>query len=101
MCIAEPSGPNFLFPSDELFIDITRYISKLGGTDGEEPVISSLHPRPHYLGRQRTRLMYYLGAQLLANLAEMPDESWTDFGEIVTYNSQELGTKEAKDSLFI
>ena len=42
-------------------------------------------------------LHYYPGKQDLEDLAAI--KSWEGFREIVSYNSQDLGTKEAHDSL--
>jgi hypothetical protein len=44
-------------------------------------------------------LHYYPGDQELEELAGWPDQAWHDFNEMVSYNSKELGTKEALDSL--
>ena len=44
-------------------------------------------------------LHYYPGDQDLEQLASWPEEAWHEFGEMVSYNSRELGTKEAHDSL--
>lgn len=44
-------------------------------------------------------LHYYPGKQDIKKLASWPDEAWHEFNEIVSYNTKELGTKEAYDSL--
>ncbi|WP_226503502.1 hypothetical protein [Pseudomonas sp. MWU16-30317] len=44
-------------------------------------------------------LHYYPIRTSLAELAEWPDEAWHNFGGMVSYNSKDLGTKEAKESL--
>lgn len=44
-------------------------------------------------------LHYYPGDQMLDDLAGWPEEEWHEFGEMVSYNTRELGTKEAYDSL--
>ncbi|MGF1873584.1 hypothetical protein [Photobacterium indicum] len=44
-------------------------------------------------------LHYYPGNQKLEELAGWPDEAWHDFSQMVSYNTNELGTKEAHDSL--
>ncbi|HEE9761568.1 TPA: hypothetical protein R8F97_002466 [Pseudomonas putida] len=44
-------------------------------------------------------LHYYPGTVDLEQLASWPDEYWHDFNGMVSYNSKDLGTKEAKDSL--
>lgn len=44
-------------------------------------------------------LHYYPSNQKLEELAGWPDEAWHEFNEIVSYNTKDLGTKEAHDSL--
>ncbi|CAM3164487.1 hypothetical protein [Pseudomonas plecoglossicida] len=44
-------------------------------------------------------LSYYSGRYELKDMASWPDEVWHDFNDMVSYNSKDLGTKEAKDSL--
>lgn len=44
-------------------------------------------------------LHYYPIGTSLAELASWPDEAWHGFGGMVSYNSKDLGTKEAKESL--
>lgn len=44
-------------------------------------------------------LHYYPGGQDIKQLASWPEEAWHDFSEMVSYNTRDLGTKEAYDSL--
>lgn len=45
-------------------------------------------------------LAYYPGDQDISELAKIPDEYWGDSNvHCVTYNSKDLGTKEAKESM--
>lgn len=44
-------------------------------------------------------LHYYPVKTSLEELASWPDEAWHEFGAIVSYNSKDLATKEAKESL--
>jgi hypothetical protein len=44
-------------------------------------------------------LHYYPGDQELEILAGWPDVAWREFSEMVSYNSNDLGTKEAISSL--
>lgn len=44
-------------------------------------------------------LHYYPGNVDVEELATWPHEAWHDFNGMVSYNSRDLGTKEAKDSL--
>ncbi|WP_444932875.1 hypothetical protein [Microbulbifer sp. JTAC008] len=44
-------------------------------------------------------LHYYPGKFDLEEMAGWPDEEWHDFSEMVSYNTNELGTKEAHASL--
>lgn len=44
-------------------------------------------------------LSYYSGRYDLEEMARWPDEAWHDFDDMVSYNSKDLGTKEARDSL--
>lgn len=44
-------------------------------------------------------LHYYPGKQKLDELAGWPEEAWHEFSEMVSYNTRDLGTKEALDSL--
>lgn len=44
-------------------------------------------------------LHYYPGKYSIEDMASWPEETWNDFRGIVSYNSKDLGTKEAKDSL--
>lgn len=43
-------------------------------------------------------LHYYPGQQELEELARWDDEDWHYFGEMVSYTTRELGSKEAHDS---
>ena len=44
-------------------------------------------------------LHFYPGDQSLEDLAGWPDDAWNEFGEMVSYNTKDLATKEAIDSL--
>lgn len=44
-------------------------------------------------------LHYYPGKHNLEDLAGWPDEEWAEFTGMVSYNTKELGSKEAYDSL--
>lgn len=44
-------------------------------------------------------LHYYPVKTSIEELASWPDEAWHEFGGMVSYNSKDLGTKEAKESL--
>lgn len=45
-------------------------------------------------------LAYYPGGQDISELARIPDEAWHHLNpECVTYNSKDLGVKEARDSM--
>ena len=44
-------------------------------------------------------LHYYPGPHSIEDMASWPDEAWDDFRGMISYNSKDLGTKEAKDSL--
>ena len=44
-------------------------------------------------------LSYYSGKHSLEEMAKWPDEAWHEFDGMVSYNSKDLGTKEARDSL--
>lgn len=45
-------------------------------------------------------MAYYPGNQDISKLAEIPDEYWGEADiDCVTYNSRDLGTKEAKESM--
>jgi len=44
-------------------------------------------------------LHYYPAKYEVEDLASWPEEAWHEFRGMVSYNSKDLGTKEAKDSL--
>lgn len=44
-------------------------------------------------------LHYYPGNQTLEELASLLEEAWPEFGEMVSYRDDVLGTKEARSSL--
>lgn len=44
-------------------------------------------------------LHYYPTDLSIEDLASIPEDSWDSFTDIVSYRSDELGTKEAKESL--
>jgi hypothetical protein len=43
-------------------------------------------------------LFMYPGKQTLPELAEMNEDEWQEFGEMVVYRDDEIGTREAKAS---
>ena len=43
--------------------------------------------------------VFYPGEEKLEDMATWPDEAWDDFDGYVSYNSRDLGAKEAHDSL--
>lgn len=43
-------------------------------------------------------LFYYPGDQTLEHLAQLQDYEWQDFGEMVSYSTKEIGTREARSS---
>lgn len=44
-------------------------------------------------------LHFYPGKQELEHLASWSDDEWHEFSEMVSYNTNDLGTKEARSSL--
>jgi hypothetical protein len=44
-------------------------------------------------------LFYYPGDKSIDYLADLPQEAWREFTDMVSYRSSELGTKEALDSM--
>ena len=44
------------------------------------------------------RLFFYPGDQSLRSLATMNDFDWQEFGQLVGYSTEDLGTREAKSS---
>lgn len=44
-------------------------------------------------------LHYYPGKQELEDLAAWPEDAWHEFSDMISYNTKDLGTKEAYDTL--
>ena len=44
------------------------------------------------------RLFFYPGAQSLAELAGIADFEWNQFGQMVSYSTDDLGTREARST---